>query len=148
MMDITSLAHAVVSSQGAGPVAAVSPSSAPSDLVAERFNAMMSASAVHAPAVAAAPGAALANAASAPAPALQGQSLGHQILAGLQSASSSYSQRWRDVATGLEHMVKNPTAANMLKVQSEMLQASVQYELLGKAVSRSTQNIDTLVRMS
>ncbi|MVW78580.1 type III secretion system inner rod subunit SctI [Bordetella sp. 02P26C-1] len=146
MMDISSLAHAVVSSQGTNAVASVSPSSAPSELVTERFNAMMSSAPVHAVATTATPaGAMISTAASS---ALQGQGLGHQILAGLQSASSGYTQRWKDMAIGLEQVARHPSAANMLKVQSELLQASVQYELVGKAISRSTQNIDTLVRMS
>ncbi len=45
-------------------------------------------------------------------------------------------------------MATAPNIGDMLRVQSEMLQVSVQYELVGKAVSRTTQNIDTLVRMS
>jgi type III secretion protein I len=45
-------------------------------------------------------------------------------------------------------MGAQPAISDMLRLQTELLQVSVQYELVGKAVSRSTQNIDTLVRMS
>ena len=41
-----------------------------------------------------------------------------------------------------------PSIADMLRLQADLVQISVQYEMVGKAVSRTTQNIDTLVRMS
>lgn len=142
MMDMSSFTHAVAS-QGLNPVTSAS---APSNLVTERFTAMMSAAPPSVPAVTDFPAAPLAH--GPVSSAQHGQSLGSQILAGLQSASANYSQHWRNLSVGLDQMVRHPSAANMLKVQSELLQASVQYELVGKAVSRSTQNIDTLVRMS
>ena len=37
--------------------------------------------------------------------------------------------------------------AELLKVQVALMQISVQYELIGKAVSRSTQNLDQLVKV-
>lgn len=36
---------------------------------------------------------------------------------------------------------------DMLKLQMQLVQTSFQYELVGKAISRSTQNLDQLVRI-
>ena len=74
--------------------------------------------------------------------------LGGQILSGLRSVSTDFSAKWQSINSGLENMGAQPAVSEMLRLQSQLLQVSVQYELVGKAVSRSTQNIDTLVRMS
>lgn len=141
-MDITSIANAALAS-----VTSVPAPQEPSALVTERFNAMMSAGTPAAPVPASAGPNGLFPP-HAPDAVNEAGSLGNQILAGLKTASTDYAQKWQDVTAGLNEMARNPSAANMLKVQSELLQVSVQYELVGKAVSRSTQNIDTLVRMS
>ncbi|MBV7485202.1 type III secretion system inner rod subunit SctI [Bordetella sp. BOR01] len=74
--------------------------------------------------------------------------LGNQILASLQSTMTEFSQKWQGIAGSLEQVAARPAIGDMLKVQADLLQVSVQYELVGKAVSRTTQNVDTLVRMS
>lgn len=74
--------------------------------------------------------------------------LGNKILAGLQSASSDYSKKWRSIKTDVDEMASHPSASAMLSVQLGVLKASVLYELVGKGIARSTQNIDALVRMS
>lgn len=116
----------------------------PSSLVTERFNAIMNgiqepglngASAVLQPAIAAAPPEA------AP-------TLGSQILSGLRGVAGDFSDKWKDISHSLDGLGAQPAISDMLRLQTELLQVSVQYELVGKAVARSTQNIDTLVRMS
>ena len=123
---------------------------APSNATTERFNAIMSASdpVQHL-------GATSAIAATNPsshasvAPSLTGaDTLGNQILSALQSASSQYAKAWHDTKTRLDGVTHQESISDMLRLQSDMLQMSVQYELVGKAVARSTQNVDTLVRMS
>lgn len=138
-MDIAALSVAAASPAVAAPLPTV-----PTDAVAERFAAVMNAPEAASPtAVQAALQSAFAPpAATAPA------TLGSQILAGLQSSAGDFSQRWRHIAAGLDQVAAAPNVADMLRVQAELLQVSVQYDLLGKAVARSTQNIDTLVRMS
>ena len=137
-MEISHVAMAALGSTAPTPTP-----SASSDLVAERFNAMMSAAAK-------APEGSVSSSASSwtAATAEPAGTLGGHILAGLKSVSTDYADKWRNVTVGLNNMIDSPSAGNMLKVQSELLQVSVQYELVGKAISRSTQNIDTLVRMS
>lgn len=142
-MDVSSLAVSAMAPQSVSPV---SQTAMPSDIVADRFNAMMSAGSVT-------PSTAMpvlhnihptssTNALQEP------QSLGSQILSGLNHASDNYAQKWKNVTSALDNMTSHPSASSMLKIQSELLQVSLQYELVSKAVSRSTQNIDTLVRMS
>lgn len=144
-MDISSLATAALAPGVLVPATPAVASIAPAELVTQRFNAMMSAPdpasvASHAPHV----GVSDHVLASSD----ETKTLGNQILTGLQSASADYAQKWQNVTAGLTDLASQPSTASMLKVQSEMLQVSVQYELVGKAVARSTQNIDTLVRMS
>ena len=141
-MDISHLAMVAL-----GPMTAAPTTPVPSDLATERFNAMMQAAST---APATAPSAAVSVGASnwAAATGEASGTLGGQILDGLKSVSTDYAHRWQEVRVGINEMVHSPSASNMLKVQSELLQVSMQYELVGKAISRSTQNIDTLVRMS
>jgi type III secretion protein I len=74
--------------------------------------------------------------------------LGNQILSGLRTTAADFSQKWQNIAVGLDKTVTQPNIADMLRLQSELMQVSVQYELVGKAVSRTTQNIDAMVKMS
>ena len=72
------------------------------------------------------------------------RTLGDAILQGLQSASSDITNAWR--ATG--EVLKKPdiTVSDMLRVQTMLLQSSVQYELVGKAVSKSTQSLENILK--
>lgn len=142
-MDLSSLSIATMAPQATNSVPAISQSSFPSDLVAERFNVMMSTA--PAPASAALHSTHVVGASGS---GQEPQTLGSQILSGLHGVSTDYAQKWKNVTAGLDEMSSNPSAGSMLKVQSELLQVSMQHELVGKAISRSTQNIDTLVRMS
>lgn len=73
-------------------------------------------------------------------------SMGERILTGMQGVSSDFQAAWKSVAATLDG---NPTIGmqDMLKLQMQLVQVSVQYDLVGKAVTRSTQNIDQLVRL-
>lgn len=144
-MDISSLATAALAPNILAPATSAVGSSMPAELVTQRFNAIMSAVD---PSSIASPAAHIGVPAQVPASSNETKTLGNQILTGLQSASADYAQKWQNVTAGLSDLAHQQSTASMLKVQSEMLQVSVQYELVGKAVARSTQNIDTLVRMS
>lgn len=116
----------------------------PASLVTERFNALMNAP--QDPALGGVPAALQSAFAAAPPDA--SPTLGGQILSGLRGVATDFSDKWKDVAHSLDGMGGQPAVSDMLRLQTELLQVSVQYELVGKAVSRSTQNVDTLVRMS
>jgi type III secretion protein I len=66
----------------------------------------------------------------------------------LRASAGEFSEKWQGIASGLDSMGTQPHMADLLRLQTNLVQASVQYELVGKAVSRSTQNVDALVRMS
>lgn len=138
-MDIAAISATALQS-----LAASSPAVEPTALASEQFRALMSAApAGNPPAdkLQAAVQAAFKNDAAAP-------TLGGQILDGLQSAAADYSGKWQSIAGHLDMMGDKPMVSDMLRLQAELLQASIQFELVGKAVSRTTQNIDSMVRMS
>lgn len=74
------------------------------------------------------------------------QTMGERILGGLSSLSTDFQQSWKSVATVVnnEGMV---TTNEMLKLQMNLTQMAVQYDLVGKAISRSTQNVEQLVKI-
>lgn len=111
----------------------------------ERFNAIMQADTAQ-QATAAIPAGATEAAAAATSPGPL--SLGTQILGGLQKTAGEVSGQWTSITEQLgKASTATPNIADLLQVQTQLLQVSVQYELVGKAISKSTQNIDTMVRM-
>ena len=73
-------------------------------------------------------------------------SLGDRILSGMNGVSSDLQGAWKTIASTLE-TDHGLNAQEMLKLQLHLSQVSLQYDLVGKAISRSTQNIDQLVRV-
>ncbi|QEA13166.1 type III secretion system inner rod subunit SctI [Comamonas flocculans] len=112
----------------------------PDALAAARFQSLMQAP----PAELTAPAAAAQQALGSAAP--LSVSLGDRILSGMQHTAGSVQGTWRSVADKLNSPLPMDTR-EMLQVQLQLSQVAVQYELLGKAISRSTQNIDQLVRI-
>jgi type III secretion protein I len=70
--------------------------------------------------------------------------VGETILQGLQTASNDISQAWR--STGEVLAKPDITVADVLRVQGMLLQSAVQYELVGKAVSKSTQSLENILK--
>ena len=141
-MEIASLTAALGAQAlpAAGAVARAEPAS----LATERFNALM-----NAPQEPSLSGVSAAlQSAFAATPPDAAPTLGGQILSGLRGVATEFSDKWQNVARSLDGMGARPAISDMLRLQTDLMQVSVQYELVGKAVSRSTQNIDTLVRMS
>lgn len=122
----------------------VGPTMAPDDLTAQRFREAMAAPPVAEPV---APDiVAPADQAAPPPMIIKSATLGDAILGGIQNLSSEFQQSWRTVHAALESG-NQMTMTEMLKLQMGLVQVSVQYEMMGKAISRSTQNIDQLVKM-
>jgi type III secretion protein I len=71
--------------------------------------------------------------------------LGETIMNGLRAASDDMSSRWNAVANVLnsEHV----TMSDLLRVQLGLAQVSLQSELVSKVISKSTQEIDELVKL-
>lgn len=76
----------------------------------------------------------------------ENRTMGDNILSGMQGLSNDFQQSVKAVSAVLTDGA-NLNVAELLKVQVALMQISVQYELIGKAVSRSTQNLDQLVKV-
>src|SRR5690625_2066619 len=75
-------------------------------------------------------------------------SLGNQILGSLQKTAGEVQGQWTSISDQLgKTSTATPNIADLLQVQTQLLQVSIHYELVGKAIAKSTQNIDTMVRM-
>ncbi len=77
----------------------------------------------------------------------QPSSVGDRILAGMQGVSAEFQTAWKSVSASLEANAPAMSMQDLLKLQLQLVQVSVQYDMVGKAVSKSTQNFDQLVRM-
>lgn len=142
-MEITALSAALA------PVldtVKAAPAATPSELATERFTQLMAAPEAGAPTLTGLQSAL--QSAFTPAVDAAPATLGNQILSSLRSTTTEYSEKWQNISGRLDAMSTEPSIADMLRLQADLVQISVQYEMVGKAVSRTTQNIDTLVRMS
>lgn len=72
--------------------------------------------------------------------------LGESILEGMNNLSHDFDETRRAVRASLDpgHAM---TFSDALRLQLTLTELSIQNELVGKAISRSTQNIDQLVKM-
>jgi type III secretion protein I len=71
--------------------------------------------------------------------------IGDAILSGLRGVSMDMGSKWSAVSHALD--VPDLHTTDLLRLQLTISQMSVQYDLVGKAISRSTQNIDQLVKL-
>lgn len=71
--------------------------------------------------------------------------LGDAILGSMRQVSEDFSVRWSQVHEMMQQEVTS--MQDLLRMQLSLTQASVQYEVVGKAISKSTQNFDQLVRL-
>lgn len=137
MIETVALAQAVQATT-VGPVARP-PAVADPDAVA-RFAELM---ATAAPPVAPAPVAA----SIAGAYPLRAATLGDQVLRGLQRVQGDFNGHLSAVGRMLDAGAPAPGVTELLRMQLGMSHMAVQLEVVGKAIARSTQNIDQLVRM-
>lgn len=114
---------------------------APNAAAVQQFAALMQPPAPEA--VAAASGTTEAAAAAVTGP----QSVGDRVLNGMQSVSHDFRDSWKRAAATLGPDGAAMDLGQMLSLQLHLTQASVQFDLVGKAISRSTQNFDQLVRV-
>lgn len=141
-MEIAAVALQGIAQAAAEP--AVTPPAADA-LVTERFNAMMAAPLAPLPGVEL--NATTAAVQGALSPLDPAPSLGGRILDGMREATGELAGKWQNIAGRLDGMAAQPSIADMLRLQTDLLQVSVQYELVSKGVTKSTQNVDSMVRM-
>lgn len=116
-------------------------------LAAERFSAIMAQPLAASGAVAVAATPEVSSAAVAAVGTGSSSSMGERILSGMQGVSGTMQASWKNIAGVLEGSAGNVNVQDMLKLQMNLMQVTMQYELVGKAVSRAGQNIDHLVRL-
>jgi type III secretion protein I len=76
----------------------------------------------------------------------EGRTMGDSILTGLQNLSSEFQQSWQTVNNVLQSN-ERLTIPDLLKLQMGLVQLSIQHEMVGKTISRSTQNLDQLIKL-
>lgn len=121
-------------------LSAVPAAAAPDAAAVQRFAALMQPPVPEA--VSAAIGPAAAQAAG-----IAPRSFGDRVLHGMQNVSNDFRESWTRAAETLGTDGASMDMQRMLSLQLHLTQASVQYDLVGKAISRSTQNFDQLVRV-
>jgi type III secretion protein I len=76
---------------------------------------------------------------------LEATNLGDRILSGLESLKGGYDQQFGQVQQALDGADPLDVQA-MMKLQLDLAKLSLQGELMNKTVSKSTQNLDTLLK--
>jgi type III secretion protein I len=72
---------------------------------------------------------------------------GDSILEGMKGLGSDFRESWTALRTALESPMDKITLTDMLRLQLQMVQVSVQVELVGKVISKATTNIDQLSKL-
>ena len=121
-------------------LSAVPVAAAPDAAAVQRFAALMQPPAPEAASAAV-------GTASVQAAAIAPQSFGDRVLSGMHSVSNDFRESWTRAAATLGPDGAAMDMKQLMSLQLHLAQASVQYELVGKAVSRAGQNIDHLVRL-
>lgn len=137
-MDATALAQKLIREPALGMDDAVPVRAAPDAGTVGRFNDYM----------ATPPGGGVEPAAAVEASAAAGRSTpGDSILQGLSSMASDMGRSWKAAQDALNSTNGQPTMQDMMRMQIELVGMSMNYELVNKCVTRSTQNIDQLVKL-
>ena len=75
---------------------------------------------------------------------LQGTSPGDKILSAVHNMRTGFQETMKQLETTVANSAASP--ADMLKVQMKLQQVTLQQDLMGKVVSKSQQNVDTLLK--
>ena len=133
-----------------GPLAGLERAASPDAAATAQFAALMQAPAPESVQAAAVSGTSGLEAV-APGTAVPGtgnpSSIGDRILLGMQGISSEFRENWRRVTETLSGDGPELRMQEMLSLQLQINEASVQLDLVGKLASRATQNFDQLVRV-
>lgn len=104
---------------------------------AERFSRLMEAQPVHKPSATdtCAPGVGAADC------------LGDKMLARISSMGDDFNKTWSEVAEVVAGPENSMSLQDMLKAQLHLVRVAAEYETIGKAIGKSTQNVDQMLRM-
>ncbi|MDK2123493.1 type III secretion system inner rod subunit SctI [Parachitinimonas caeni] len=75
------------------------------------------------------------------------KTVGDAILDSLRSVNQDVQSKWGQLQSDLSDPAHMSSITDMLRMQMQLTQMSVQFELVGKAISRSTQNIEQLIKI-
>jgi type III secretion protein I len=75
------------------------------------------------------------------------QTPGDSILNGMSTLGTDFKDAWTAMQQALARPSGDMTVAEMLRMQMNMVQLSVQVEMVGKTISKATQNIDQLAKL-
>ena len=140
MIDVLQTALPLSSPATATPAGAAVVPVAGADV--ERFRNALAGGDTSSPAAASA--SALSAAASAPVAQRPASTAGDAILAGLKDSYQQISQAWAQAADLTAQPVLS--TAQMLGVQAKLLQASGHFEMLSKGISKTSQNLDQILK--
>lgn len=73
-------------------------------------------------------------------------SIGDRILNGLTSLSGDFERSWSSISSA-SNVENGLSTHEILKLQMNLVQMSVKYELVNKAITRSVQNVEQLVKI-
>jgi type III secretion system YscI/HrpB-like protein len=144
-MEPTSIGAAVAATAKSAPAAgaAVHPASAAAGADVERFRALMSPTPADAQATTAASRIDAAAAVESGAP----SNLGDAILQKLHAISGELDDNWRTLTSIGGTGDASVSVPELMKFQTTAMQTSFQFDLVGKVVSKSEQDIEALVKM-
>lgn len=138
-MDIQALSQLAGGVTPTAPV--LSAPGAADDLVVDRFNKAMEVSGVAG--VAPVDGVKAADSANGVQPA----SLGASILQGLDSVSADVRSAWQSIKSGVPAAGVELRVSDLIAMQGKIVEFSFLYDLVGKGVSKTLQDLDSLVKM-
>lgn len=120
-----------------------------SDSDAARLSDLLSTQNVQAPAAQAPTSASSVPSVSSVAPVTpaNGNSIGDSILRTLDSAGRTYQNNFSKVERTLTNVGGELNAADLLRLQVQLIGSSLQIELISKVVSKGTQHIDQLTKL-
>ena len=72
------------------------------------------------------------------------RNLGNAIVDGLEAASRDVTQRWQAAAKAIEK--PQIGVADLLRLQLNVVQGSLQWELVTKAIGKSAQNLEQIIK--
>lgn len=73
--------------------------------------------------------------------------LGDKVLARMSTMGDEFKKTWEQVADVVAGPDNSLSMQDMLKAQMHLVKVATEYEMIGKAIGKSTQNVDQMIRM-
>jgi hypothetical protein len=73
--------------------------------------------------------------------------LGDKMLARMSSMGEEFQKTWSEVADVVAGPDNSLSMQDMLRAQMHLVRVAAEYEAIGKAIGKSTQNVDQMLRM-